>query len=499
MSESLKVLFLAAEADPFIKVGGLADVAGSLPLALRALPPEAAAGEGLDVRLVLPLHRALAAGFEADRLAAAFNVRGATGDLPAYAFQRSLDGMPVYFVGGELLSGAASVYSPDPQPDRLKYAFFSLAALELVRHLGWAPDVVHAHDWHTALALYALHAAGPTSSQRRPRTVLTVHNLPYMGGDAADALAAYGLEPPDDRSLPEWGQTQLLPLGLWSADAVVAVSPAYAAEILTPEFGCGLDPYLRSRSGTVTGILNGLDLAAWDPSSDPALAARFTTGDLAARAANKAALQARLGLPRQPAVPLLAMIGRLDPQKGADLALQALRDLGPARPWQFVLLGTGSPTLEDQARSLQAELPERARAEIRFDAALGRLLYSGADMLLMPSRYEPCGLAQMIAMRYGCVPVVRATGGLRDTVEEGRTGFLFPDPSPASLREALDRALEAFADRRAWERLQRNGMTVDFSWERSARQYARLYRSSASGAGPIRAAGRRRNATRQAS
>ncbi len=483
MPESLKVLFLAAEADPFIKVGGLGDVAGSLPLALRRLPVRPSGDLPLDVRLVLPLHRALQDRIDDRRPIADFRIRRGRASLAVKVFEGELEGMPVYFIGGDLLRNAPSVYSPDPKPDRAKYAFFSLAALELTSQLGWPPDVVHANDWHTALALFALRVPGSEHERSRPRTILTVHNLPYMGGEAADVLRAYGLQPPVDPSLPGWAPTQLLPLGLWSADAVVPVSPTYAREVLTPEFGCGLESYLRGRSKTVTGILNGLDLAAWDPSRDRSLAASFTALDLSGRAANKAALQRQLSLNEEPRLPLLAMIGRVDPQKGVDLALQALRQLGRDRPWQFVLLGVGDPGLEAEARALQTDFPDRVRAVLRFDPALGRLIYGGADLLLMSSRYEPCGLAQMIAMHYGCLPIVHATGGLKDTVREARTGFLFPDAEPASMTGALIRALKAYTNPERWARYQRRGMAEDFSWERSARQYARLYRSSTSGAG----------------
>jgi starch synthase len=279
--------------------------------------------------------------------------------------------------------------------------------------------------------------------------------------------------------LPQWARTFFLPLGLWAADAIVPVSPAYAREILTPGFGCGLESYLNSRRDSITGILNGLDASSLDPATDASIPEPFSASNLEARLASKAALQRSLGLPEDPRIPLLAMVGRVDRQKGQDLAFDALRQSG-SRPWQFVMLGSGDPALENLASNLQADFRDRARAILRYDAPLGRLIYAGADMFLMPSRYEPCGLAQMIAMRYGCVPVVRATGGLKDTVEEGRTGFLFEKAEPADLAEALERALGVFNNPAKWQRYQRNGMSADFSWPRSARQYAMLYHSLAS-------------------
>ena len=474
--DSLNVLFLAVEAEPFIKIGGLADVAGSLPLALRSLSNQDVPARKLDVRMVLPLHRMLVAESATMRQVAEFPVYRLGRNLPARVFETSMAGMPVYFISGEPIDSAASVYSQDPALDREKFTFFSLAALEMTRHMAWQPDVIHANDWHTALALYALRSRLSDPKNRRMRSMLTLHNLPYMGGDGTDVLAAYGLIPPIDKALPEWARTQPLPLGLWSADAVVAVSPTYAHEILTPEYGCGLEAFLGNRSASITGILNGLDLAAWDPETDKTLSGNFSVANLSGRTANKATLQSQLGLREDARLPILAMIGRIDQQKGVDIISDVLRQITDL-PWQFVLLGSGDPILESALRALELEFPERVRSVIRFDAQLGRTIYGGADMLLMPSRYEPCGLAQMIAMRYGCVPVVHATGGLKDTVKEGKTGFLFPATEAAAMLEALRRALSTYASPGKWEQFQRNGMAEDFSWTRSAEQYAELYRS----------------------
>jgi starch synthase len=279
-----------------------------------------------------------------------------------------------------------------------------------------------------------------------------------------------------DHSLPKWAQSQPLPLGLWSANAIVPVSPTYAREILTPDFGCGLDPYLNTRAKSVIGILNGLDVNYWDPAKDKALAACFDADKLPARLVNKTALQKTLVLKQDGNIPLLAMVGRVDYQKGLDIAFEALRRL-VGQNWQFVILGSGDPALEETARALQSEFPDRVRAVIRYDSELSHLLYGGADMFLMPSRYEPCGLAQMIAMRYGCVPVVHSTGGLKDTVQEGKTGFLFQDSDPVSMEAALVHALALFAEPDQWQKFQRNDMQEDFSWPRSAGQYASIYSS----------------------
>jgi starch synthase len=476
MPATLRILFLAAEAEPFIKIGGLADVAGSLPLALRSVPQEVNNDVLLDVRLVLPLHAAIRIKEAVLHQVAEFPVHRQGGDLQSQVFETSLAGMPVYFIDGTPISKATSIYSLDPAQDREKYAFFSMAALEFTRQMGWQPDILHANDWHTALALYALRSRRSDPMLSRVRSVLTVHNLPYMGGDGTDVLAAYGLETPCDEALPAWGRTQPLPLGLWSADALVAVSQGYAREILSPEFGCGLDSFLRSRSGSITGILNGLDQTAWDPETDKSLPGNFGLEHLSERALNKTALLHELGLQEELHTPLLAMIGRMDWQKGVDITFEVLRRMKD-QPWQFIILGSGDPNLENAARALQAENPERIKVEIGYNARLSRLIYGGADMLLMPSRYEPCGLAQMIAMRYGCVPVVHATGGLKDTVQDDQTGFLFQEAASGSMLEGLKRAMSIYASKVRWENIQRKGMQADFSWSHSAVQYATLYRS----------------------
>jgi starch synthase len=297
-----------------------------------------------------------------------------------------------------------------------------------------------------------------------------------MGGDGSDVLSAYDLMPLNDDSLPKWAHTQPLPLGLWSADAIVPVSPTYAREILTPDFGCDLDPYLKTRKKDVTGILNGLDVNCWNPETDATLPARFTPADLSRRATNKSILQHALEFKEDARIPLLVMIGRIDLQKGLDITFETLRKMTDLN-WQFVLLGSGDLALENAARSLQADFSERVRAVIRYDSVLSRLLYGGADMFLMPSRYEPCGLAQMIAMHYGCIPVVHATGGLKDTVQDGVTGFLFQEAETESMVEALGRALTVYADREKWQQFQLNAMREDFSWPRSAQQYSNIYHS----------------------
>ncbi len=472
MSHTINVLFLAAEAEPFIKVGGLGDVAGSLPRALRALSTD---DLKLDVRLVLPHHPAVKA--ETLKPLGMFSISRGGSEIQVEASETVLNGMPVYLIGGEPIRANGSVYSLDAKLDVEKYAFFSFAALELANHMrsDWQPDVIHGNDWHTALSMYGSLTKRWEEGTRHVASVITLHNLPFMGPDASAIIESYGLKLAQT-DLPEWARVMPLPLGLWASDAIVAVSPTYGREILTPEHGCGLDEFLISRGEAVSGILNGLDTASFDPAVDPALGSNFDMDTLEKRAANKSLLQERLGLPHDAETPLLAVVSRMDVQKGIDMVFSALKMMKKPK-WQAVVLGIGDPKLEAAAMKLQETFPDRVKVETRYDAGLARQIYAGSDMFLMPSRYEPCGLSQMIAMRYGCVPVVRAAGGLNDTVKHNETGFVFQKAHHMALVAAIKSALKIFAEREKWREIQRAGMAQDFSWENSARKYLQLYQS----------------------
>jgi len=473
MPENLNVLFLAAEAEPFVKVGGLGDVAGALPRYLRGHPPEVTEGSVLDVRLVLPMHPVVKSEASDARPLMIFPLSKKDGDVQVQVFETSLNGMTVYLLDGEPISSSGSVYSLDAALDGEKYTFFSLAALEFTRQLDWKPNIVHANDWHTALACYALLIKRWEGEFPGVSSVLTLHNLPFMGPDISAHLEAYGL-PLAQTGLPEWAHALPLPLGLWAADAIVAVSPTYAREVLTPEFGCGLQDYLHARREALNGILNGIDVESFNPATDSAIATNFGAPTLNRRPQNKTALQVRLGLPTDADVPLLGVVSRMDPQKGIDLipkALKKLKDLN----WQAVILGAGVPKLEESIKALQSEFPDRVRAEFKYDPGLARQIYAGADMFLMPSRYEPCGLSQMIAMRYGCVPIVSAVGGLKDTIFKDETGFMFEKPTVSRSATAIKKAIALFPDHAKWEVMQKAGMAQDFSWTVSAKQYFQLY------------------------
>lgn len=464
----MKVLMLAAEAAPWIKVGGLADVAGELPRALIAL--------GVEVRLALPLHLALDASGLVFRCAGRFHLPSRLGPQPGEVLTAEANGLSLLLIDGEPIRAAAHIYG-EPEADAYKYVFYSLGSLAACELIDWQPDVVHAHDWHSAAAVARLSSVRPHEDfWKATATVLTIHNLPFMGSGGQSALAAYEFAPANDPQLPGWARLLPLPLGMVGADWLTTVSPTYASEIQTPEFGCGLEQFLRSRADRLTGILNGLDRERWDPATDPALVARFTASNLEARRINKRWLQTELALPVADEVPLLAMVTRMDRQKGVDLALEALDHLRH-ESWQFVLLGSGDPDLEARASAFVSAHPDRARALLRFEPIFSRRIYGGADALLIPSRYEPCGLAQLIGMRYGCLPIARAVGGLKDTVRE-TTGFLFEGQQAQDLAQVVMHALQLFRHTEAWRERQRQAMAIDFGWERAARQYVEIYQQA---------------------
>lgn len=476
---TLRVLFIAAEAEPFVKVGGLGDVAGSLPLALRAVPSESIDNFHIDARLVIPFHPLISLEKFQPEKVSSFSVQSRNGPVLAEVFQVNLQGMPVYLISGEPVQAAKSVYSQNTLQDGDKYVFFSKAVLEFCNQLDWKPDILHVNDWHTAI----IPAILKSNRSRYPslatvKTVLTIHNLPFMGAGIEDSLEKFQVPPSKDTSLPAWARHFPLPMGLAAADEVVAVSPHYASELFTEEFGCGLQSFFDSHASITKGILNGIDIQTWNPEKDPLSQNSFSPENLETRSVNRELLIKEFKLDANPEIPLLTYIGRMDIQKGISLLLDALSQM-KYQNWQAIIIGTGSEELERKCRQLESSLPDRVRAVIRYDSALSHRLYAGADMIMIPSRYEPCGLVQMIAMRYGCVPVAHAVGGLVDTITDHpnkeSTGFLFPDPSVESLQMALIRAIKSFTNKNQWKKIQLNGMKRDFSWNASAIAYANIY------------------------
>jgi len=485
----IKVLFLAAEAAPFVKVGGLGDVAGALPQFLKSLGVSSDLDEPLDeksddlkidIRLVIPFHRAIRAKDFNVKFLLEFDIISSEGSIKVEVFWTTINDLPVYLISGPPISASEQIYSQDPAEDGFKYTFFSYASLKLVKEINWYPDIIHANDWHTAPAVYALSInQNKNGTFKDAVTILGVHNLPYLGVGAGSSLSKFGLPPATDSDLPIWAQDVPLPLGLLTADHIVTVSPTYAQEILTPEFGAGLDDFLLRRQASISGILNGIDIERWDPDSDEYISPRYQLTTLTKKNVNKENLLDEAGLSTDKGRPLFAMVTRLDTQKGVDIAFDAFQSLMDQQ-WNVIILGTGDPSLEQRAHSLEREFPDRLRFVNRFDVPLSHRIYAGADMLLIPSRYEPCGLTQMIAMRYGTVPIGRATGGLHDTIIDydqtsGGTGFIFDTAEPQSLEGAMRRAIRTYRDQRRWRGLQRRGMRQNFSWAESARNYLKLY------------------------
>ena len=472
----INVLFIAAEVDPLVKAGGLGDVAGSLPLAINQLNN----ADNVDIRLSIPYYNSIRNKDIPIEKIGDFNVETLDGPVLAEVYCTTVSGIPVYLIAGEPVARENAIYGTDFKSDAEKFIFFSLACLKLPALLNWRCDILHANDWHTAAAIHHIRATktlDPTI--QNTRTILTIHNLPFMGTGSEEALAKYKVSPSKNKNLPAWARELPLPMGLAAADQVIAVSPTYAREIMTPEFGCDLQGFLQTRRSRVSGILNGIDTRSWDPATDPVLVRNFDSSSLDKRIKNKRALLQEFQLDQGDDIPLLIMISRMDRQKGVDIVIDGLRNISE-EPWQAILLGTGDKRLEQDCKDLEIELAHKVRAAIRFDTNLSRRMYAGADMLLMPSRYEPCGLSQMFAMRYGCLPVARATGGLVDTIidpksSDSGTGFLFSRIDPRSFANTLKRALQAYCQKDTWRIMQENAMAQDFSWARSAEQYVNLY------------------------
>lgn len=458
----MKILFVAAEALPFAKVGGLADVASSLPAALQQL--------GHEVRLVLPHYGVIddaTCGVEP-------LIRFELNNVEVIASQAESHGVPVCLVrGGSFFSpDENSVYLDGDAANNRRYLFYCRAVLAMLPYLGWDPDVIHLHDWHTGVLPYLL----AESSLASIPTLLTLHNLAYQGSGMNSALDEIGLPRPRHPLLKKLDSAgNALAIGVAYTTLLNTVSPRYAQEILQPENAYGLHPLLRARADSLVGILNGLDTDLWDPCNEHALIAPYDVNSLERKVLNKRALQEKVGLPIRDDVPLLTTVTRLVDQKGISILLAALFRLLIEHPIQFILLGTGSPEYEDAFGELADSFPDRVVPLLKFDAMLSQQIYAGADVFVMPSKYEPCGLGQMIAMRYGTVPIVRSVGGLADTVDE-TVGFAFESYEPAVLYDMLVYATRIYThDPARWRGLQLAGMQKDFSWAHSAERYVELY------------------------
>lgn len=475
------VLFVTSEMAPWVKTGGLGDVAAALPASLRRA--------GADIRVLIPGYPALQAAFPDARPVAELPSL-APALPPARILEAHTDGLPLLLLDCPVLFGRPGNpyldgYGNDQPDNARRFGLLSRVAAHLGQPgspLGWQPDVVHVNDWQGGLAPAFLHYEGGAAS------VITVHNIAFQGCFGHDMLAALGLPAQAWRfdAVEYHNQLSFLKAGLQFATRLSTVSPTYAREIQDEHFGYGLAPLLRHRAAALRGILNGIDTTLWNPATDAALAQPYSAGRLGAKRLNKAALQAQMGLPSASDRPLFGVISRLTHQKGLDLLL-AVADGLPALPAQLVVLGSGDRDMEAGFRALAARLPEHVAVQIGFDETLAHRIEAGADSFLMPSRFEPCGLNQMYSLRYGTPPVVRATGGLADTVVDidaplpgnPGNGFRIDGDSPHALWLTLERVCHTWHDHRRWLHLQQNAMRRDFSWEQPAREYIELYRDAA--------------------
>ena len=485
----MKVCYAVSEVVPYSKTGGLGDVAGALPHELHRL--------GHDVRIVAPLH-VVPGGAPPPALSRVEGVQDVEVALDGrtYAFSlRAVDfearrGAPVLLVDCPALFHRPQLYTSAPD-EPLRFGLLCRAVFELCQRLRWAPDVIHCNDWHTALipllrdTLYGWDALfRPTS------TLLTIHNLGYQGVFPAATIGRLGLggsAASFDARDREAGRINLLRTGVRHADAVSTVSPTYAREILGPELGMGLDADLRARPDGVAGILNGVDYAIWSPESDPHLPARYSAEQLAGKRENKRRLLEQLGLDPALEAPLAGIVTRLVEHKGLDLCVAVLPEVLASTDLRLVVLGQGQPRYEELFETLARRNPRRVAFRRGQDEPLAHRIEAGADIFLMPSRYEPCGLNQLFSLRYGTLPVVRKTGGLADSVlpydpaSDTGTGFVFEHFTPQGLRWALGLALDTFRDGARWRRIVARAMAQDFSWTRQARRYVELYERVARG------------------
>jgi starch synthase len=474
----LRILVCSSEVVPFAKTGGLADVAGALPRALAAL--------GHEVHVVMPFYGSIDTKKAKPKQVATVRLLVGEEEVEAgIAVSGLLPGVPTYLVDAPRYFHRRGLYGePD---DAERFSFFCRAVLEFLRHSEWRPEVLHCNDWQTALLpVYLKTTFHDDAALAHIGTLLTVHNLAYQGLFDPTAMATAALDPSllTMEGVEFYGEVSFLKGGLMFADVLNTVSKTYAREIQTPEYGERLEGVLARRRDDLFGVLNGLDYEEWNAETDPHLAANYRVNEWEGKLANKTQLQRRFKLTETAKTPLLAIVSRLASQKGLDLLAEVLPHLLEGEV-QFVLLGTGEPEYHRMVEDVVAQFPGKMGALLGFDNALAHQVYAGADMFLMPSHYEPCGLGQLISLRYGTVPVVRRTGGLADTVEEfdpaskRGTGFLFEERTGVGFLGALCRALTTYGSVRLWRRLMKSGMACDYSWGRSAGEYVRLYERAA--------------------
>ncbi|MCX7857343.1 MAG: glycogen synthase GlgA [Deltaproteobacteria bacterium] len=474
----MKILIASPEIFPFVKTGGLADVTGSLPKALKTL--------GVEVRVVLPKHKQIGENFPLRyknwKIFCPVSSKMVEGEV----VESEYDGIISYLIEKDEYFYRDYLYST-PDGDYLdnaeRFTFFSRAILEAIKVTGYVPDVLHLNDWETALSAMFLKIHYKNDHLlKNVATLLTIHNLGYQGifWHYDMHLLNVGWEYFTPEYLEFYGKINFLKAGIVFADIINTVSKKYSQEIQTPEFGFGLDGVLRKRASDLFGVLNGIDYEEWNPETDEKIPVKYNTNTVEKKKINKVALQKTLGLQPSEDKPLIATISRLSNQKGFDLIIPAIPQLF-ALGVQYVVLGTGERRFHEELEETKKRFPEVLGLKIGYDNDLAHLIEAGADIFLLPSKYEPCGLNQLYSLKYGTVPVVRATGGLDDTIidynenPEAGTGFKFHEYTVDAMLSAVKRALEVYRDKKSWESLIKRCMAQDFSWERSAREYIKLY------------------------
>lgn len=446
----MKILLCSSEVAPFAKTGGLADVAGSLPIYLKKLKT--------DVRVCMPKYSCVKATGLRVKLA---------------------NTIPVYFIKNDKYFARPSLYGTEKGdfPDNLeRFSFFCRSTLELLKKEDFKPDIIHCNDWQTALIpVYLKTIYKDDPFYNNIKTIFTIHNMAYQGVFAKEEYPKLGIgwEYFHIEALEFYGMVNLMKGGLVFSDFITTVSPTYSKEIQSPEFGCRLEGVLSKRKDNLAGILNGIDYNEWNPRTDKELSRRYSAGLSADKVYNKVALQKELGLPVKPDVPLIGVVGRLAHQKGFDILAEKIDDIC-SMDLQFALLGTGEEAYHKLMQEIAKKHPKKTSINIKFDNTLAKKIYASSDMFLMPSRYEPCGLGQLISLRYGTIPIVRKTGGLADTITEDN-GFVFEQYTGDELLNTIRRALDAYKDRKAWQAKVRRAMEYDFSWGNSAKEYVKLY------------------------
>ena len=472
----MKILYVAAEAVPFAKTGGLADVAGSLPKALKA--------DGVDVRVIMPKFGKIPEAYR-NAMEHVYD-----GELPV-AWRKKyvgldkyeLDGVTYYFVDNEEYFNREGFYGYDDDAER--FSFFSRAVLDLLQAMDFWPDVIHTNDWHAGLVNVFLKLEHMGDARyERIKTVYTIHNLKYQGVFPKDVMPdVLGLDWKyfNNGDLEFYDAVNFMKGGIIYADAITTVSKTYAKEIQYPYFGEHLDGLLRSREQDISGIVNGIDYSVYNPRTDKYIFETYDEESLDRKLDNKIALQKSLGLPERRNVPLIAIVSRLVEPKGMDLVVRMMDEILQHEEIQLVVLGTGEKRYEDWFKGLAWRYPKKVSVNIYFSNELAQRIYAGADIFLMPSKYEPCGIGQLIALRYGTIPVVRQTGGLKDTVQQYNkytqegNGFVFENYNAHEMMYALKRALSFYGNYEIWHKIQFNAVQADYSWKRSAKEYEALY------------------------